>query len=234
MVQTLSLNAAEDKNNKVLVEDKMIKVVPVGMLQENAYFFIDETSKHGFLIDPGAEADKLLAVIKREGYVIEKILITHGHFDHIGAVMALKEQLKCPVIAHTESSSYLDNPAWNLSSVYGAGFTVEADVFVEHGDRVTLEENEKMNMQVIFAPGHSSDGVAYYNANEGIAFVGDIIFREGVGRADNPGGNMNRLLSSIKAQIFTFPDETVLYTGHGVPTTVGYEKINNPMFNIFD
>lgn len=206
----------------------------VGPLQEHTYFFIDEATKHGFLIDPGAEAQHLLQKIQTEGFIIEKILLTHGHFDHIGAVEEIRQALGCPVFIHVEGKKYLEDPDWNLSGVYGTGFTVVADGYVEHGDMITLETNPDIALRVIYAPGHSADGVAYYSEKEGIAFVGDIIFKGAVGRSDMPGGNMNRLLSAIRAQIFTLPNETVLYPGHGDATTVRQEKDTNPYFNLYE
>lgn len=212
----------------------MIQVMTVGMLQEHTYFFIDDETKHGFIIDPGAEAETLLAHIEKEGFVIEKILLTHGHFDHIGAATRLRDVLKCPIVIHTEGKVYLENADWNLSSRFDKGFTFEADTYVEHGDKIVLEANPKMCLRTIYAPGHTADGVAYYAEAEKVAFVGDIIFEGAIGRSDHPGGNMNRLVSAIRAQIFTLPNDTMLCPGHGNYTTVRKEKDTNPYFNLFD
>ncbi|WP_069997371.1 MBL fold metallo-hydrolase [Cellulosilyticum sp. I15G10I2] len=212
----------------------MIQKLTVGMLQEHTYFFIDEVTKHGFLVDPGDEAERILNKIKQEEWVIEKILLTHGHFDHIGAVAKIKTSLGCLVVIHEEGKDYLHNPEWNLSGRYGEAYTVDADYYVKHGDVITLEANSNMNLKVIHAPGHTTDGTAYYSEKEHIAFVGDIIFNGAVGRCDNPGGNMNRLLSAIRAQIFTLPDATILYPGHGPYTTVKHEKDTNPFFNFYE
>ena len=212
----------------------MIKVLTVGMLQEHAYFFINDKTKHGFLIDPGAEAEKILSVIREKQFVIEKILLTHGHFDHIGAVQKIRETLGCPVIIHEEGKQYLQDASWNLSNLYEEGYTLSADEYLIHGDTLSLEDDEEMVLQVIHVPGHTSDGAAYYSAQAGVAFVGDTIFNGAVGRCDHPGGNMNRLLASIKAQIFTLPDSTVLFPGHGPSTTVQHEKASNPYFNLYE
>lgn len=212
----------------------MIKIMTVGAIQEHTYFFIDEATKHAFVIDPGAEADRLLKFIENEGLVIEKILLTHGHYDHISAVKALKEALNCPVYIHTEGKTYLEDTRYNLSPMFGDHLTLEADVYVEHGEIIELEANSKMNLRVIFAPGHTADGVAFYNEADKVAFVGDIIFAGSVGRSDHPGGDANRLLNSIRAQIFTLPDDTVIYPGHGESTTVRTEKATNPFFNLYE
>lgn len=116
----------------------------------------------------------------------------------------------------------------------GEAFTLSADYYVEHGDEIILDANSDFKVRVIYAPGHTADGVAYYSEKDRLAFVGDIIFAGSVGRSDLPGGNSNRLLSAIRAQIFTLPDETILYPGHGNATTVKKEKETNPVFNFFD
>lgn len=212
----------------------MIENLTVGMLQEHTYFYIDEKTKHGFIIDPGAEAERLLAYIKEKEYVIEKILLTHGHTDHIGAAAKLREILGCEIVIHQEGRIYLEDPNWNLSSQFGAPFTLSADHYVEHGDEIALEANKDFKVRVIYAPGHTADGVAYYAEKDGVAFVGDIIFEGTVGRSDLPGGNSNRLLSAIRAQIFTLPETTILYPGHGNATNVKREKETSPVFNFFD
>lgn len=212
----------------------MVHNLTVGMLQEHTYFYIDEQTKHGFVIDPGAEANKLLTFIKEQGYIIEKILLTHGHMDHIGGAAALREVLGCPIVIHQEGKNYLEDANWNMSSQFGRPFTLVADEFVEHGDEIVLEANKDFKVRVIYAPGHTADGVAYYAEKEGLAFVGDIIFEGSIGRSDLPGGNSNRLLSSIREQIFTLPNDTILYPGHGNATTVKKEKETNPVFNFFD
>lgn len=212
----------------------MIQALTVGMLQEHTYFYIDEQTKHGFVIDPGAEAQRLLTYIEEKGYIIEKILLTHGHMDHIGAASELRDALGCDIIIHQEGRIYLEDANWNLSNQLGESFTLSADGYVEHGDEIVLEANKDFKVRVIHAPGHTVDGVAYYSEKERVAFVGDIIFEGAVGRSDFPGGNSNRLLSAIRAQIFTLPDETVLYPGHGNATTVKKERETNPVFNFFD
>lgn len=211
----------------------MIKALTVGMLQEHTYFFIDDQTKHGFLIDPGDEADKILNNIQKEDFVIEKILLTHGHFDHIGAARDIRQALGCPIIIHEEGKKYLQDASWNLSGLYGEGYTFEADNYVIDGEIIELSTNADMNLKVLYVPGHTSDGIAFYSEKYGIAFVGDIIFYGSVGRCDHPGGDMNRLLSGIQTQIFTLPEQTKLYPGHGPSTTVKHEKATNPFFNLF-
>lgn len=212
----------------------MIQVLAVGMLQEHTYFFIDDETKHGFIVDPGDEAKRLLAHIQKEGYVIEKILLTHGHFDHIGAASELRDALNVPIVIHEQGEKYLKDPNWNLSGSWSEPMIIEADEYVKDGDIITLSTNPKMSLKVLHGPGHTLDGVAYYSAEYGVAFVGDIIFAGSVGRSDFVGGNSVQLLDSIRNKIFTLPDETVLCPGHGETTTVGKEKVTNPYFNMYE
>lgn len=213
----------------------MIKTLTVGMIQERTYFLIDENTKHCFVIDPGDEAKKILDIIERENLVVEKILITHGHYDHIGAAKEIKDVTGCKIIAHKEGKRYLEDPVWNLSAKIGrTPITLQADIYVEDGDTITMEANKEVQLKVIFVPGHSADGVAYYYEKEKALLAGDILFNGSVGRTDNLGGDMNQLLYGIKTKLFTLPEDTYVYPGHGMPTTIKKEKATNPFFNLYD
>ena len=213
----------------------MIEIARGVLCEELTYFYIDETTRHGFVIDPGADGNRLADYAREKGYVIEKILLTHGHGDHIYGAEALRAATGAKIVMYKEGKVYANDPAWNLSTMLcGEGISFEADVYLEHGDEIQLEANSEFKVRMIHVPGHTIDGVAYYSEKEGLAFVGDIIFAGSVGRSDFPGGSSVRLLSAIRAQIFTLPDETVLLPGHGPQTTVCHEKETNPVFNLFD
>lgn len=213
----------------------MIKTLTVGPIQEQTYFVIDEQTQHCFVVDPGDEAKRILEKIEREGLVVEKILITHGHYDHFGAAQAVKEATGCQIVAHKEAKRALEDPVWNLSSKMGrTPIILKADIFVEDGDIITMEANEEVALRVIFVPGHSADGVAYYYEKENVLLAGDILFNGSIGRTDNIGGNMSQLLSGIKEKLFTLPEDTVVCPGHGMPTTIKKEKTTNPFFNLYD
>ncbi|MBE6024992.1 MAG: MBL fold metallo-hydrolase [Cellulosilyticum sp.] len=213
----------------------MIEIARGMLCEELTYFYIDEKTKHGFVIDPGADGNRLADYAKEKGYVIEKILLTHGHGDHMYGAEALRAATGAPIVMHKEGHNYVTNPDWNLAYMLcGEKISFEADCYLEHGDEIALEANPDFKVRMIHVPGHTTDGVAYYSEKEGLAFVGDIIFAGAVGRSDFPGGNSVRLLSAIRAQIFTLPAETVLLPGHGPQTTVGHEKDTNPVFNMFD
>ncbi|MBR1597995.1 MAG: MBL fold metallo-hydrolase [Lachnospiraceae bacterium] len=186
---------------------------------------MDERSKHGFVIDPGAQAGRLLAVIMENGWTIEKILLTHGHFDHMGAVNELRDVLNIPVFAHKRSDEYLLDARKNLSALCGQALTVDNVRYLDDGDEVTLDVSPDFSLKTIYVPGHTTDSVMYYSEREHVAFVGDTIFKGSIGNYKYPGGNLKDLQRSIIDRIFTLPDETVLCSGHSEQTTAGKEKL---------
>lgn len=213
----------------------MIEIIRGILCEELTYFYIDETTKHGFVIDPGADGDKLADYANKKGYVLEHILLTHGHGDHIYGAKRLRALTGAPITMHKEGKDYVTNPNWNLSlALCGEAISFEADHYLEHGAFIALEANPAFKLQLIHVPGHTTDGASYYSKEEGIAFVGDTIFAGSVGRSDFPGGNAMRLMSTIRTQIFTLPEITILYPGHGPSTTVRKEIDTNPVFNMFD
>lgn len=203
----------------------MILMVPVkGYFEENSYLYIDDDSKHGFLIDPGAEADRLLQIIDHYQFVIEKILLTHGHFDHTGAVREISEKLNIPVYAHERAGEYLNDAYNNLSALCGPAITVEDWYPVKDAEVISLKDNPSFSLRVIYTPGHTTDSVIFYSQNDHAAFVGDTIFKGSIGNDRYPGGNGKQLISSIVSRIFTLPVDTVLYSGHSERTTVQEER----------
>jgi len=211
----------------------MITKLPVtGVFTTNSYFLIDSETNHGFLIDPAAEASKLLNYIEVNNITIEKILITHGHFDHIGAVKEISEVLNIPVYIHEEGKKYIQNPIWNLSASCGKNITIEATNYIKNNDLIKLEANSKIILRAIHVAGHTLDGVVFYSENEKSAFVGDNIFYGAIGRSDFYGGDSVTLITGIIYKILTMPEDTVLYPGHGQQTTVRHEKNTNPYFNM--
>ena len=128
----------------------MIQALEGGMFGELTYLYIDDHTKHGFVIDPGADGEKLVSYIKEQGFVIEKILLTHGHLDHIYSAKALREALGASIVIHKEGKVYLEDPKWNLSKDYlKEPITLEADEYVEHGDDIVLASNSDFKVQVV-------------------------------------------------------------------------------------
>lgn len=195
-----------------------------GVMEENAYFFVDDETRGGFLIDPGAEADKLLHIIEREKFTIEKILLTHGHYDHIGAVNELRRALNIPVCMGRGGNFYARDTGNNGSKYYEVETVIEDVTILDDRLEIPLSANPDFKLQVIAAPGHTIDSTIYYNEKNRIAFVGDTIFYGGHGRTDLAGGSEIDLMNTIKNRVFALPAETVLYCGHGLSTTVAEEK----------
>lgn len=202
----------------------MIECITVGdMIETNSFFYIDDETKHGFLIDAGAEGDRLADHVEKNGWTIERLLLTHVHFDHIGGVDDFRSRIPCPVYASEKSARYCKDPRWNLS-VWGQAPITLSDVKT-FADReiITLEANPNMSLEVRYSPGHTTDSCIFYSAQNGVAFVGDTIFLASVGRTDFPGGDGAVLWRSIEEQVFTLPPDTILLSGHTPPTTVQAE-----------
>ena len=203
----------------------MIRELQVqGVFAENTYFFIDEHTKAGFLIDPGAQAGVIYDTIVRNGWTIEKILLTHGHFDHFGAAGILRERLVAPIYIYTPDARYLTDPYLNLSANTGESLTVPHYEEVYDGEIIRLKHNSEFYLKVIATPGHTPGSVTYYAPEEKAAFVGDTLYEHGPGLTNFPGGNRRELEQSIINRILTLPPDTVLLSGHSSPITVAQES----------
>ena len=202
----------------------ILQVEVHGEFATNSYFYIDDETNHGFLIDPGAEASKLLSVIAQKNFVIEKILLTHGHFDHIGAVAEIQAKLKIPVCMQKNGGAYVKNPVWNLSKFFDEEMTLDDVTFIDDNANITLDANKNFGVKLIPLAGHTTDSAVYYSAKDHVAFVGDSIFLGSYGRTDFPGGDELTLFKNLKEKILTLPDDTILLSGHSAPTNVKAEK----------
>lgn len=203
----------------------MIKELTVqGVYSENCYFYIDEVSKAGFIIDPGAQAGVIYDVVRRNGWKIEKILLTHGHFDHTGAAELLREKLVAPIYIYPSDARYLTDPYLNLSAGTGEPITVAHYEELYDGEVIRLKENSGFYLKVIHTPGHTPGSVTYYSPAEEAAFVGDTLYNHGPGLTQFPGGNPRELEESIGNRILTLPDNTILLSGRSSPITVREEK----------
>ncbi|MDR1703528.1 MAG: MBL fold metallo-hydrolase [Clostridiales bacterium] len=192
----------------------------IGYLQENAYIYYDEIEKKACVIDPGGEADRIAARAAEEGLEIIYILLTHGHYDHIGGVQALKAATGAAVLAHEDEAPVLSN----VRSSYAAA-PLEPDGYLKDGDSVAIGS---LKLDVIHTPGHTSGSCCYYDKNNNILFSGDTLFRESVGRHDFPTGDRVKLMDSIRDRLLTLPDEVWVLPGHNQETTVKHERKNNP------
>ena len=207
------------------VRFSMIYAIPVtGRFETNCYFYVDNATKRCFLIDPGAEGRRLLDFARENGWVIEKILLTHGHFDHMGGIPEIRRSADIPVYAFENADLYLLNPMKNLSRYCGPDITIPDVQHFHDGDRIAFPEAADSGLKVLHTPGHTEDSVVFYSAEEKVVFVGDTIFKGSIGSTAYPGGNERDLAESITRRIFTLPDDTTLLSGHSEQTTVGAEK----------
>lgn len=207
----------------------MIYVVPVqGPILTNSYLYADDATQHAFVIDPGFEPERIVAAVRDKGLTVERVLVTHGHFDHIGAARDVAQTLGVPICAGERSRGYFADPTYNLSRQFlpPDGFTIPEDevTFLADDAVISLAEGS-LALRLVPTPGHTEDGVMYVaEAEPHLAFVGDTIFLASYGATHFPGGDERTLLTSIKERILTLPDDTYLLSGHSEPTTVGEEK----------
>ena len=184
------------------------------------YFIVDDETGHAILIDPGAQPQKFLCAAEQNGWTVEKILLTHGHFDHMGAADELRKAWGAPIYAHRLSPMYLEDPVLNLSASHGMDITLSGTEPLGDGDVIELKANPSIKLNVLHVPGHTEDSVAYVLDGTAIVFVGDTVYDGGPGLTIFPTGNAAELRQSIDSKILTLPSDTKLLSGHAEPTTV--------------
>ncbi|WP_205544213.1 MBL fold metallo-hydrolase [Rubrobacter indicoceani] len=204
----------------------ILEMLTVGPFQENCYLVGDESSGSAVLIDPGDEAARIAMMVENTGLVVEKILLTHAHIDHVGAVVAAVEEYSCPVLAHEESVEMLGRlPQQAVMMGMKFGKIPEVDDFIPDGGEIKVGS---LSLQALYTPGHSPGHLAFYEANEGFVVAGDALFAGSVGRVDLPGGDGPLLIRSITEKLLTLPGETLVCPGHGPQTTIARERDTNP------
>jgi glyoxylase-like metal-dependent hydrolase (beta-lactamase superfamily II) len=213
-------NDSKKDHGKVAVK----RVLVHDVFDTNSYFYIDEKTNHGFLLDPGAEPDKLIRIIKNNNWTIEKILLTHGHFDHTGAVEELYNKLNIPYFVHEKGELYLKSTHYNLSRYCERNVILNDGQYFKNGKIFSLSSNPNVQLRVIHTPGHTPDSVVFYDEYNKLAFVGDTIFKDSIGTTRYFGGNDKDLKVSILEKIFKLPEDVTLLSGHSEKTTVGREK----------
>lgn len=202
----------------------MIECRAVGAMGANCYLISCLETKKAAIIDPGANSAGLKQWVAEKGVQVEYILLTHGHFDHIGAVDDLRELYHAKVGIHTEDAIMLTSGAHNLSRMVGRSLDFKpADLLLEDGQELHVGN---LTFRVITTPGHTLGGVCFLTP-EGL-ISGDTLFDGSIGRTDFPGGSYEDLINSIKNKLLLLPEETKVYPGHGPETTIGREKRANP------
>jgi glyoxylase-like metal-dependent hydrolase (beta-lactamase superfamily II) len=203
-----------------------VRMFTVGQVQENCYLFRRSGSDRALLVDPGDEAPLLLAAIEQLGVTLDGILLTHTHFDHVGAVAPVAKATGAEVwVPEIEKGVLADINAYVPWPGFGPYESWEAEHTLRGGERLELAGLE---IDVIFTPGHSPGHVTFSIPDEEAAFSGDVLFRGSVGRTDLPGGDWDTLLASIRTLVETLPPETKLHPGHMGLTTLGAERATNP------
>lgn len=205
-----------------------IHVLPTGPIETNAYLLTDVARGEAVLIDaPGDVWAEAKAVLESERCKLTELWITHGHWDHMQGAAEVVKATGAKVSAHADDKVLLETPG--VMEVFLPGtirlLPVKADRWIRQGE---VLEALGRKWEVRHVPGHCPGSVLFWCEAEGVAFSGDAIFQGSVGRTDFPGGSMALLEKSIRGQIYTLPDETVLYPGHGDATSVAAEKATNP------
>ena len=205
-----------------------IHVLPSGPIQTIGYLLTDAKLGEAVLVDaPGSILAKITPLLAKEGCVLKELWLTHGHWDHMQDGEAVRQATGATVRAHREDQGLIETPEI-MEGFMGQKLGlvgVKVDTWLEPGARVAALGRE---FEVRHVPGHCPGNILFYQAQAQAAFVGDALFNRGVGRWDFPGGDFDLLAKSIREQIYTLPDETIVFPGHGPRTTVGEEKAGNP------
>ena len=205
--------------------DFKIICTPVGSYQANCYFLYNDKNE-AIIIDPGAEAKNIVDFVKERGFRVSKILLTHAHPDHFGAMREVRKALNVPAYISEKDEVLMEDRCQTvMNSLLDLGVTmndVKADVLFKDGDEIPFGDKK---IKVILTPGHTPGGACFMIDN--VLFTGDTLFRGSIGRTDLPGGDYSKIMDSLK-KLMTLPDSTIVLPGHGGETTIGLEKQINP------
>ncbi len=203
----------------------IVETLTGGPAQTNCYLAGCEQTRLAAVIDPGWEARSVLAKADELGLTIKLILLTHGHFDHIGAVTELRTATGAPVAMSPDEKDWLY--ANGGADLFGLKITpvADPDIELQAGQVLTVGA---LNFETRYAPGHTRGHVVFVEHAAHVVFSGDVLFAGSIGRTDLPGGDYDTLIQSIRDQLLTLPDDFKVYAGHGPPTTIGQERQSNP------
>ncbi len=203
----------------------IIVPMPVGLIQTNCYVVGCPETEVGAVIDPGGHPQRILAEVEKHELMLKYVLNTHAHFDHTDANGALVEATGATLALHAADQPLLEQAGGAALFGLEAEASPPPTLELHDGDELAVGN---LRFRVLHTPGHTPGHVCFYEPDEGVLFDGDVLFRRGIGRTDLPGGSYQQLMDSIRRVLFALPDETVVYAGHGQPTTIGEEKRLNP------
>ena len=203
------------------------QIIPVTPFEQNCSLLWCDETQRAAVVDPGGDIARILGVVKSKGLTLEKILVTHGHIDHAGAVAELAERLSLPIEGPQREDDFWIENLSQQSRMFGfpeaRSFT--PDRWLEQGDRVSVGNVELM---VLHCPGHTPGHVAFFNEPGRLAIVGDVLFKGSIGRTDFPKGDFDTLIASIHNRLWPLGDDVAFISGHGPMSTIGAERRSNP------
>lgn len=197
----------------------------LGPVYTNCYIAKNKETGEALIIDPADSPSKIELKVNAMGARPVAVLLTHGHFDHIMGVEAVREKYQIPVYACRQEEEMLREPSVNMTDQMGKSCSIRPDVFL---DDLQVFEAAGFSIQMIHTPGHTKGSCCYYLKEEGVLLSGDTLFCGSVGRTDFPGGSASQIRNSLHRLLAALPDDTSVYPGHDTSTTIGYEKRYNP------
>lgn len=201
-------------------------IIPVGPLQCNCSVIGDEGTREAMVIDPGADINDVLALVRKHGLTVKQIVITHAHIDHVGGAMKLRQITGAPILLNQNDYALLKmldvQAAWVGMASPGK---VEIDQSLAEGEKLRAGSLEAT---VLHTPGHTEGSVCLYFSAQQKLIAGDTLFAGSIGRTDLPGGSLEKIMSSLHQRVLALPDETIVVPGHGPLTTIGEERESNP------